>query len=102
MITGIYKKLNNDLLKDIAIHFTNYLNQEKVNNFHDTRNIKNRIGRPQKISMFNVVLFAFKTINGSKLKDLVDNPKEISSHKKYIRKLKISGVLDDIYKNKIK
>jgi hypothetical protein len=48
--------------------------------------------------MFNVVLFAFKTINGSKLKDLVDNPKEISSHKKYIRKLKISGVLDDIYK----
>jgi hypothetical protein len=51
--------------------------------------------------MFNVVLFAFKTINGSKLEDLVDNPKEISSYQKYIRKLKISGVLDDIYKNKI-
>ena len=41
MITGIYKKLNNDLLKDIVIHFTNYFNQEKVNDFHDTRNIKN-------------------------------------------------------------
>jgi hypothetical protein len=63
--------------------------------------IKNFIGRPQKISIINVVSFAFKTINGSKLEDLVENLKEISSYQKYIRKLKRCGILDEIYKNKI-
>jgi hypothetical protein len=101
MINSIYKNLNNDLLNDITIHLTNFLNQEKINNFNDIRNIKNRIGRPQKILISNVVIFAFKTINGSKLEDLVNDPKEISSYQKYIRKLKTSGILDDIYKNKI-
>jgi hypothetical protein len=60
----------------------------KINNFRDTRNIKKFIARPQKISIFNVVSFAFKTINGYKLEDLVENLKEISSYQKYIRKLK--------------
>jgi uncharacterized protein YjaG (DUF416 family) len=101
MTNGKYKNLNSNLLNEVVIQFTNYLKQEKINNFRDTRNIKNLIGRPQKISIFNVVSFAFKTINGSKLEDLVENLKEISSYQKYIRKLKRCGILDEIYKNKI-
>jgi hypothetical protein len=78
MTNGIYKNLNSNLLNKVVIQFTNYLKQEKINNFRDTRNIKNLIGRPHKISIFNVVSFAFKTINKSKLEDLVENLKEIS------------------------
>jgi hypothetical protein len=55
MTNGKYKNLNSNLLNEVVIRFTNYLKQEKINNFRDTRNIKNFIGRPHKISIFNVV-----------------------------------------------
>jgi hypothetical protein len=87
--------LNSNLLNEVVIQFTNYLKQAKINNFRDTRNIKNFIGRSQKISIFNIVSFAFKTINGSNIEDLVENLKEIFSYQKYIRKLKRCGILDE-------
>ena len=101
MITSIYKNLDNNLLKKIKNEFIKFLDLEKSNNCCDTRNIKKNIGRPRKISLLNVVLFTFKTICGSKLEDLVNDPKEISSYQKYIRKLKMSKILDKLYEQKI-
>lgn len=94
-----YGNLSEELITQIIKEYTEYKNNKKINK--DKRCIINKIGRPLKISIRNAVIYAYKIINGSKLEDLVDDIKEISSYQKYIREIKTSGILQKIFQDKI-
>jgi hypothetical protein len=96
-----YNMLDEDLLKILTDKFNKYLINKKNKILTDKRNIKKNIGRPRKISIKNVIIYAFKVINGSKLTDLINNQKELSSYQKYIRELKTSNILSNLFKKKI-
>jgi hypothetical protein len=94
-----YKNISEELIMRITEEYIAYKNNNKVTK--DKRNIVNKIGRPNKISIRKAVIYAYKIINGSKLEDLVEDIKEISSYQKYIRSIKTSGILTNIFKDTI-
>ena len=94
-----YKNISEELITRITEEYIAYKNNNKVTK--DKRNIVNKIGRPNKISIRKAVIYAYKIINGSKLEDLVEDIKEISSYQKYIRSIKTSGILTNIFKDTI-
>lgn len=88
-----YKNLSFDEIHIFVKRYQQILDLRKLKNKNkDARNIKNNIGRPQKIDINHVVQCLFKVISGSKLVDIIPDIKNKSSYEKKFLDMKQNNI----------